>query len=280
MGWCTRCPGILIIERNGVKIYLPKRKQRTQDSWGAPEWMTTYSDMVTLLLTFFILLFAMSTVDAQKFTDVAKSLSTSFMNLSTGESILNSTGKSLLTVDFANPSNLNRPEQKERYVESAEEMIVDAERQIYEMEMDIAKEGLRQAVEEQGIADQVEIIEEKDFILVRFESEVFFDSGRADIRPEGLVVLQQLAEVLRNIDNEILVSGHTDNVPINTPIFKSNWELSTARATTVVRYFTETLGLDPMKFTATGNGEYRPVADNSTPEGRQRNRRIEIMIMK
>lgn len=108
----------------------------------------------------------------------------------------------------------------------------------------------------------------------------FFDSGRADIRPEGYPVLDQLAEVLRNIDNEILVSGHTDNVPINTPLFKSNWELSTARATTVVRYFTETLGLDPVKFTATGNGEHRPLADNSTAEGRQRNRRIEIMIMK
>jgi len=269
-----------VLNENGVKRSLNRKRHRQEESSGAPEWLTTYSDMVTLLLTFFIMLFALSTVDAQKFTDVAKSLSTSFMNMSTGDTFLNSTGKSILTIDFANPSNLNRPEQKERYIESAEEMIVDAQRQIYEMEMDIAKEELRRAVEEQGIADQVEIIEDKDFILVRLESEVFFDSGRADIRPEGLVVLQQVAEVLRNIDNEILVSGHTDNVPINTPIFKSNWELSTARATTVVRYFTETLGLDPVKFTATGNGEFRPIADNSTPEGRQRNRRIEIMIMK
>ncbi len=242
--------------------------------------MTTYSDMVTLLLTFFIMLFAMSTVDKARFTDVARSLSNSLLNLSTGESILDSSGKSIITVDFVNPSDKNLPQQNEKYIESAEEMVIDAQRQIYEMEMDIAKEEIRQAAVAQGIGDKVEIIEEKDFIIVRLESELFFDSGRADIRPEGYPVLDQLAEVLRNIDNEILVSGHTDNVPINTPLFKSNWELSTARATTVVRYFTETLGLDPVKFTATGNGEHRPLADNSTAEGRQRNRRIEIMIMK
>lgn len=255
-------------------------RKKQEESSGAPEWMTTYSDMVTLLLTFFIMLFAMSTVDQNRFTDVAKSLSNSLMNMSTGDSILNSSGKSIITVDFVNPSNQNLPEQKERYIETAEEMVVDAQRQIADMEMDIAKEEIRQAVDEQGIGEQVEIVEEKDYILVRLESEVFFDSGHADIRPEGIQVLQQFAEILKTIDNDILVSGHTDNVPINTPLYKSNWELSTARATTVVRYFTETLGLDPVKFTATGNGEFRPIADNSTPEGRQRNRRIEIMIMK
>jgi chemotaxis protein MotB len=259
---------------------LARDRKKQEESSGAPEWMTTYSDMVTLLLTFFIMLFAMSTVDKARFTDVARSLSNSLLNLSTGESILDSSGKSIITVDFVNPSDKNLPQQNEKYIESAEEMVIDAQRQIYEMEMDIAKEEIRQAAVAQGIGDKVEIIEEKDFIIVRLESELFFDSGRADIRPEGYPVLDQLAEVLRNIDNEILVSGHTDNVPINTPLFKSNWELSTARATTVVRYFTETLGLDPVKFTATGNGEHRPLADNSTAEGRQRNRRIEIMIMK
>lgn len=263
-----------------MKRYLSRKKQRQEESSGAPEWMTTYSDMVTLLLTFFIMLFSMATIDKNKFTDIAKSLSNSLMNLSTGESILDSSGKSIITVDFVNPSDKNLPEQKEKYIESAEEMVIDAQRQIHNMEMDIAKDEIRQAADAQGIGEKVEIVEEKDYILVRLESEVFFDSGSADIRPGGFLVLQQFAEILRNIDNEILVSGHTDNVPINTPLYKSNWELSTARATTVVRYFTETLGLDPVKFTATGNGEFRPIEDNNTAEGRQRNRRIEIMIMK
>lgn len=256
------------------------RKREKQEESGSPEWLTTYSDMVTLLLTFFIMLFAMSTVDGTKFTNVAQSLSSSFLSLGTGDSLLNSDGKSILTVDFVNPSSEKGSTKNEKYIESAEEMIVDAQRQIYEKEMDIAKERIRQSVEEQGIGDKAQVTEEKDFILVRLESEVLFDSGSAEIRPGSYPVLNQLAEVLKGIDNEILVSGHTDNVPISTSRYKSNWELSTARATNVVRYFTETLRLDPARFTATGNGEYRPVADNSTPEGRQQNRRIEIKILK
>lgn len=255
-------------------------KKRQEESSGAPEWLTTYSDMVTLLLTFFVMLFAMSTVDGTKFTDVARSFSSSFLDMGTGNYLLNSSGNSILTVDFVNPSDNNKPSQKEKYIESAEELIVDAERQIREKELDIAKEELRQAAEEQGLSKKVEIVEDKDFILMRLESEVFFDSGSAKIRPEAYPVLNQIAGVLKNVDSEIIVSGHTDNVPINTPVYKSNWELSTARATTVVRYFTEKLDLDPSRFTATGNGEYRPIADNGTPEGRQKNRRIEIMIMK
>ena len=137
----------------------------------------------------------MATIDKNKFTDIAKSLSNSLMNLSTGESILDSSGKSIITVDFVNPSDKNLPEQKEKYIESAEEMVIDAQRQIHNMEMDIAKDEIRQAADAQGIGEKVEIVEEKDYILVRLESEVFFDSGRADIRSEGIIVLQQFAEI-------------------------------------------------------------------------------------
>jgi len=153
---------------------LARDRKKQEESSGAPEWMTTYSDMVTLLLTFFIMLFAMSTVDKARFTDVARSLSNSLLNLSTGESILDSSGKSIITVDFVNPSDKNLPQQNEKYIESAEEMVIDAQRQIYEMEMDIAKEEIRQAAVAQGIGNKVEIIEEKDFIIVRLESELFF----------------------------------------------------------------------------------------------------------
>ena len=132
-----------------MKRYLSRKKQRQEESSGAPEWMTTYSDMVTLLLTFFIMLFSMATIDKNKFTDIAKSLSNSLMNLSTGESILDSSGKSIITVDFVNPSDKNLPEQKEKYIESAEEMVIDAQRQIHNMEMDIAKDEIRQAADAQ-----------------------------------------------------------------------------------------------------------------------------------
>lgn len=256
-------------------------KREEKHAEGLPDWFGTYSDMVTLLLTFFILLFSMASVDNVKFSEVAKSLSSSFsmVNLSSGDSILSNSGKSIFTVDFTNSSK-NKPEQKEKYIEQAEQMVVDAEQQIADKKMDIAKEEIRQAIEAQGIEDKVQVIEEKDFILVRLDSEIFFDSGSAEIRPEGIPVLAALSEVLKGIDTDILISGHTDNVPINTLLYKTNWELSTARATTVVRYFVYDLNLDPTKFTATGNGEFQPIGDNGTADGRQQNRRIEIKIMK
>lgn len=255
-------------------------RRREQSSEGSPEWLTTYSDLVTLLLTFFIMLFAMSSINKQKFEDLARSLSASFLKFDGGEGILSSSGNSIITVNFVNPSDEQKAQQKEKYIESAEEMIIDAQQQINDKKMDVAKEEIRQMIEAEGLEDKVQVVEEKDYIMVRLDSEVFFDSGSAEISPEGLEVLRTLSDTLRAIENEIFISGHTDNVPINTPFYKSNWELSTARATNVVRYFVEELGLDPTKFTATGNGEFQPIGDNTTPEGRQKNRRIEIKIMK
>lgn len=257
-------------------------KREGKHAEGLPEWFGTYSDMVTLLLTFFILLFSMASVDNVKFSEVAKSLASSFsmIDLYGGESILSSNGNSIFTVDFTNPSNQNKPAQNEKYIEQAEQMVVNAEQQIANKKMDIAKEEIKQNFIAEGIQDKVQVVEQKDFILVRLDSEVFFDSGSAEIRPDGVPVLDALAGVLGGIDNDILISGHTDNVPINTVLYKSNWELSTARATTVVRYFVENLNLDPTKFTATGNGEFQPIGDNGTAAGRQQNRRIEIKIMK
>ncbi|NLB78672.1 MAG: OmpA family protein, partial [Clostridiaceae bacterium] len=143
-----------------------------------------------------------------------------------------------------------------------------------------AKNNIRDTIEEQGISDKVQVIEEKDYLLIRLDQEVFFDPGSADIVPEGNKVLSSLALSLREIENEIIISGHTDNVPMSNKRYETNWELSTARATNVLRYFVDVEDLDPSSFTATGNGEYRPVGDNNTPEGRQKNRRIEIKILK
>jgi chemotaxis protein MotB len=116
--------------------------------------------------------------------------------------------------------------------------------------------------------------------MIRLEQELFFDSGSADIREEGKAVLSYIAQALKGINNEILVSGHTDNVPQVNKNYATNWELSTARATNVVRYLVEVEELNPALFTATGNGEFKPVASNDTAEGRQKNRRIEIKLLK
>ncbi|MCX7773435.1 MAG: OmpA family protein, partial [Clostridia bacterium] len=186
-----------------------------------------------------------------------------------------------ITVDLSkNQTAEQRAQEKEKVVEAAEDMVVDARQQIENKKFDEARDEIRATIKEKGLSDKVQVTEEKDYLLVTLESEVFFDSGSADIRPDSMKLLSSLAEILKSIDKEILISGHTDNVPINSTEFKSNWELSTARATNVVGYFIETAKMDPTTFTATGNGEYRPIADNATAEGRQKNRRIEIKILK
>jgi chemotaxis protein MotB len=258
---------------------MARKKEKAPE--GAPEWMATYSDLVTLLLCFFIMLFAMSTVDKSTYTEIAASLSNSLLNLNGGDSILPYNGNSIITVDFANFKKSQEAEQQtEKYVEDAEDMVVDAQQNIEDKRIDDAKSKVRDTVKDKGISDRVQVVEEKDFLLIRLDSEVFFESGSAKIGNEGMKVLSSLAATLKNVDNEIMVSGHTDNIPISNSEFSSNWELSTARATNVVTYLLNVEKLNPQQFTATGNGEFRPIADNKTAEGRQKNRRIEIRIIK
>lgn len=256
-------------------------RKRESEEVGAPAWMATYGDLVTNLLVFFVLLYSMSTVDQNTFTEVAASLSYTMINLKGSDSILDGSGNSIIAFDYTKyDSEEAEAKRKEKYIEDANEMIVDAEEKLKGKEFDEAKNDIRDTIEEQGISDKVQVVEEKDYLLIRLDQEIFFDSGSADIVPEGKAVLSSLAVSLREMENEIMISGHTDNVPMTNKRFATNWELSTARATNVVRYFVEAENLDPLLFTATGNGEYRPVGDNNTPQGRQKNRRIEIKILK
>jgi chemotaxis protein MotB len=108
---------------------------------------------------------------------------------------------------------------------------------------------------------------------------MLFDSGKSDLKPRGMTLLDTLAERLRTMPNEIRVEGHTDNIPIATPLYPSNWELSSARATTVGRYLAEHSDVAPNRIIAAGYGEFRPVASNDTREGRARNRRVDLVVL-
>lgn len=256
------------------------RKNESEEV-GAPAWMSTYGDLVTNLLVFFVLLYSMSTVDQRTFSEIAASLSYSIINLKGGDTVLDGSNNSIIAFDYTKfDSEEAEAKRKEKYIQDAEEMVVNAEKKLADKEFDEAKNDIRDTIEEQGISDKVQVVEEKDFLLIRLDQELFFESGSADILPEGEAVLSSIAVSLREIENEIMISGHTDNVPMTNKKYATNWELSTARATNVVRYFVEVENLEPSLFTATGNGEYRPVGDNNTPEGRQQNRRIEIKILK
>lgn len=127
---------------------------------------------------------------------------------------------------------------------------------------------------------QVSIKEEKGRLVITMLNKILFDSGKADIKKEAMPVLDKLGKILKEYSNrDVLVEGHTDNVPISTSIFPSNWELSAHRATTVLRYFVERHNISPKRISAAGYGEYRPVASNSTLGGRAKNRRVEVILL-
>jgi chemotaxis protein MotB len=126
---------------------------------------------------------------------------------------------------------------------------------------------------------QLQVRQYKDMLTVDVAEQMFFDSGRADLKDTGKEVLKKVAGALKGYEDKVIrVVGHTDNVPIKTRVFPSNWELSVARATTVVRYLQET-GIPPERMVASGRAEYQPVAENDTPDGRKKNRRIEITLV-
>jgi len=126
---------------------------------------------------------------------------------------------------------------------------------------------------------ELQVRQYKNMLTVDVAEQLFFDSGRADLKDTGKAVLKKVGEALKGYEDKVIrVVGHTDNVPIKTKVFPSNWELSVARATTVVRYLQET-GIPPERMVASGRAEYQPVAENDTPEGRKKNRRIEITLI-
>lgn len=131
-------------------------------------------------------------------------------------------------------------------------------------------------------AGEIKVTQFKDLLTVNLVEKILFDSGKAEIKPRGLEILKKVGDILKNTkDKQIRIEGHTDNIPIGSGLagkFPTNWELSTARATVVARYFQEKVGIPPQKLAPTGFAEYRPVASNSTPEGRAQNRRIEIIL--
>ncbi|HEY8423113.1 MAG TPA: flagellar motor protein MotB [Thermoclostridium sp.] len=260
------------------------RRKRAEGLDVGGNWLTTYSDLVTNLLCFFVMLFSMSVIDAQKFEAIAKSLRSSLVNNTSmnGNLLHQNMGKRILTVNFVNPDDTGKKiVDNERYIETAESIILDDKERIREEKYAQVKKQIEKDFSELGIPDDlVDVIEQDNYLLVRLNSQILFKSGSAEILEEGKNTLNVLGESLKALDNNIIVEGHTDTVPIKTPMFPTNWELSTKRATNVVLYLVNELGIDPARLTASGCGEHKPIADNSTAEGRSKNRRIEFMIMK
>ena len=235
-----------------------RRKPRSSKR-GAPAWMTTYADMVTLLLTFFVLLYSFSTVDVQKFRAIIAAFQGTLGVLDGGKTISSvpAVNEGTLDIDTAFDISQKEIQQIQALFEEVQSLIAEGQ-----------------------LPGTVELVTDERGLVVRFADRAFFDLGKADIRTDALPVLEQVAEILRPLPNQVRVEGHTDNLPIKTDRFPSNWELSTARATSVIRFFIEEKQLDPERLSAAGYGEYRPIDTNESAAGRARNRRVDLVILR
>ncbi|MEC9489998.1 MAG: flagellar motor protein MotB [Halanaerobiales bacterium] len=220
---------------------------------GSPAWMTTFGDMMTLLLVFFVLLYSFSVMDIDKFQGFISALQNQLGVLDGGKTI-------------SKAPNIEAGQLDQNFAEQLENMA------------EIMR-NMQSYIEENGLQDRVEIKAERKGLVISFTGEILYELGRADLREEGREVLAMISDNLKNIPNDIMIEGHTDDLPIRTDEFPSNWELSTARAVNVIKFLIEEQNFMPSRLSAAGYSQYRPVADNSTSKGRNENRRVEIVVL-
>lgn len=262
-------------------------KKRAEDSPPSLLWKDTFSDLMNLLLCFFVLLFAMSSLDADKFQQVAASLAARFSVLPSGgsamksEGVLVGSGASQLNElsDYYNNMGLNSEgEMSQEENNSYEEMYEKLQQEGLE-ESEKMAEQIQSALEASNIASQVEVASTSQYVMLSLSGGVLFDSGKAELKPDAVSIIEKVADAVKIYDdNTISIEGHTDNVPQSSKEYPNNMVLSMYRAYSVYDYFVSNKGFNENSISSTGRGEAVPIASNSTPEGRSQNRRVEIKI--
>ena len=228
-----------------------RRRKTEEEQENSERWLLTYADLITLLLAFFIVMYSMSKVDAKKFGAVQMALTSV---LHGGRSPWEGRAPGMPTDDkrqnLLNPNDL-------RILQSKIGQSFETRNDSTNVTTDIDARGL----------------------VIHVRENTFFESGSSDLTPPAQSALDAIAAMIQGIANYIKVEGHTDNIPIHTNEFPSNWELSTARATKVVRYLIDTYDFSPDRISASGYAEYRPLFPNDIPENRAKNRRVDIVIL-
>lgn len=227
------------------------RKRKKKDDLNTNGWLDTYADTITLLLTFFILLYSISAVDSQKLNELSEALKSS-LGGSTKVSELKEIGELAVNV-----------KDSEESIDPSKDIV----------------EQLNQIIEKNSLTEVVKVRKEERGVILQLDETILFDPGKADLKSYSQEVLEMITTIVTDVDNDILIEGNTDNIPMNNEEFASNWELSTARAVSVVRYFVETKDLDPARFAVKGYGEFKPLVENDSPENRKINRRVDILIV-
>ncbi|MBE3587698.1 MAG: flagellar motor protein MotB [Thermoanaerobacteraceae bacterium] len=238
----------------------PVKRHNRKTEYGSMErWLITYADMITLLLIFFIVMYSLSQIDIKKFRYLAESLSKA---MGGGGVILENMGPSVVPGISGTQQEVPR------------EDIAD------QREMENIRQELLRQIQQQGLAARVTATSEERGIVVSFQEEVLFKRGSAELTEGARQTIISIAPVLLKTPNYIRIEGHTCDLPIHTPQYPSNWELSTARALTVVQELINQAHFPPQRLSAVGYGEYRPRVPNDSEEHRQLNRRVDVVILR
>ncbi len=261
---------------------MPKAKARKgggESEGPSKAWLDSYADAMTLLLAFFILLYASSIIDEDLFIDfkigVAQALGKPLPAIDGGVGVLD-TGNGIISLVAAPPTQPDDGAAEE--ISPGLEEVLESGEVTPETAEDLVEE-LERLIAEVGAEPYVDVVDDPRGVILRIDSRVLFRSGDALVLPDGVVVLGAVAPVLDALDNMLVIEGHTDDVPTNGSQWPTNWELSTARATNVLRYLLEVESLPGARLSASGYADTRPRASNDTPEGRTENRRVEIVIL-
>ena len=219
---------------------------------GLPGWLATFGDLMSLLLTFFVLLLSFSTMEVTDFKHAMGALQGA-LGVLTGEPQLS------LPIRQSMPKSEGNLSQAEIIAKAAQEV--------------------EEAIEKAGLQGDVNLEESSSGIVIRISEKLLFDVGKSELKPEAIAPIAKLGQVLQKLPNEINVQGHTDIRTINTEFFASNWELSGMRALQVARFFINTSGISPYRLSITGYSEYRPIVPNNSEARMAQNRRVELHIL-
>jgi len=246
------------------------RKKKPEKEANLERWLVSYADFITLLFAVFVTLYAMSQTDKKKVEEVMASMRDSFGYTSSPAS-----KPSVIEAGAMNiiPS-LNKAAQAPQRGRSRAGKSHGGEK-----DFKATKASIEAYLLKAGAQGKVTVAINQRGLVVSLKEAGFYDSGSAALKAGSHTLLNDVVESLASYSNGIRVEGHTDNVPISSHAFPSNWELSTARATNLLQYLTRQDDFDPAKISATGYGEYRPIADNSSDEGRGKNRRVDIVLL-
>lgn len=231
-----------------------RRLQEPETQSNHERWMLTYVDLITLLMIFFIIMYTISNVNAKKFSQLSASLNHAFVGEATGVFVGEAPGPSMITGISGSKNEQNNMQE--------------------------ARAEIERYIRDHGLQGKVTVTLEERGLIISLKEVLLFDSGSDSVKPQAKATIASVGKIIGVLPNSLRVEGNTDNLPIHTSNFPSNWVLSVSRAINVVEFLIDNSGIKPERLSVVGYGEYRPIVPNDTENNRAKNRRVDIVVLK